>query len=119
MLNHMPEGGDASHFQQILSDPNFDIFYQAPVLTVICNNVDSPWAIEDCSLAAENFMLAARGAGLGTCWIGFAQKWLGTQEGKAALRIPEAYVPVAPLILGHPASEPPAVPRKEPEIRWM
>jgi nitroreductase len=39
---------------------------------------ESPWAVETCSLAAENLMLAARAAGLGTCWIGFAQKWLVT-----------------------------------------
>ena len=118
MLNNLPEGPAAAHFQQLLSDPNFDIFYHAPVLAVISNKVESPWAVEDCSLAAENFMLAARAAGLGTCWIGFAQKWLGTREGKAALGIPDTYVPVAPLIVGHPASEPPPVPRKEPEIRW-
>jgi nitroreductase len=90
-----------------LSNANLDIFYQAPVLTVICNKVDRRWAIEDCSLAAENFMLAASGARLRTCWVGFAQKWLGTQVGKAMLEIPDAYVPVAPLILGHPASQPP------------
>jgi len=64
-------------------------------------------------------MLAARGAGLGTCWIGFSQGWLGTAEGKALLKLPAAYKPVAPIIVGHPKSVPPPVPRKEPEIRWV
>jgi nitroreductase len=59
-------------------------------------------------------MLAARGAGLGTCWIGFAQGWLGTPEGKALLKLPAAYKPAA-----HPKSAPPPIPRKEPEIRWI
>ncbi len=119
MLKTLPAGPMSHHFQQLLSDRDFDILYHAPVLIVISNTTESPWAVEDCALAAENLMLAAREAGLGTCWIGFAQKWLGTPEGKAALRLPAAYVPVAPLIAGYPKSAPPHVPRKEAEIRWM
>jgi nitroreductase len=107
------------HFQEILNDPNFDIFYGAPALIVISTVTHIPWAIEDSALAAENLMLAARGMGLGTCWIGFAQAWLGTPEGKAALKLPTSYVPVAPIIVGHPKSGPSPVPRKEPEIRWL
>jgi nitroreductase len=64
-------------------------------------------------------MLTARAAGLGTCWIGFAQAWLGTPEGQMALGLPANYVPVAPIIVGHPKSAPPPVPRREPEIRWV
>jgi len=107
------------HFQELLSNPQFDIFYHAPSLIVISAVAENPWAVQDCSLAAENLMLAARAAGLGTCWIGFAQTWLETPEGKAALNLPASYVPVAPIIVGHPKSAPPPVPRKEPEIRWV
>jgi nitroreductase len=107
------------HFHEILNDPNFDIFYHAPVLIVISSVAESPWAIENCTLAAENLMLAAHAAGLGTCWIGFAQTWLGTPEGKAALHLPAKYVPVAPIIVGHPKSATLPVPRKEPEIHWI
>ncbi len=119
MLRSTSIGLMSHHFQQILNDANFDIFYHAPVLIVISTVADIPWAVEDCALAAENLMLAARGANLGTCWIGFAQSWLGTPEGKALLKIPPAYRPVAPIIVGHPKSAPPAVPRKQPEIRWI
>ena len=85
------------------------------MLIVISAVAESPWAVEDCSLAAENLMLAASAAGLGTCWIGFAQAWLGTPEGKAALKLSETCVPVAPIIVGHPKSPAPAVPRKIPD----
>ena len=72
MLKTLPAGPMSHRFQQLLSDPDFDIFYHAPVLIVISSTADNPWAIEDCSLAAENLMLAAAGGtGLGTCWIGF------------------------------------------------
>jgi nitroreductase len=64
-------------------------------------------------------MLAAPPPGLGSCWSGFAQGWLGTADGKAALKLPASYKPVAPIIVGHPKSPPPPVPRKEPEIRWL
>ena len=119
MLRSSPIGLVSHHFDQILNDPNFDIFYHAPVLIVISTVTEIPWAVEDCALAAENLMLTARAAGLGTCWIGFSQAWLGTPEGKAVLNLPAAYKPVAPIIVGHPKSAPPPVPRKEPEISWI
>ncbi|HUN95782.1 MAG TPA: nitroreductase [Bradyrhizobium sp.] len=119
MIKNTPMGLVSHHFDQILHDPSFDIFYHAPTLIVICTTSEIPWAVEDCALAAENLMLAARAAGLGTCWIGFAQAWLGTPEGKAALTLPTAYTPVAPIIVGHPKSAPAPVVHNEPEIRWL
>jgi len=118
MLRTSPAAA-SHHFQELLSDPKFDIFYHAPVLVLISSVTESPWAVENCSLAAENLMLAACAAGLGTCWIGFAQAWLGTADGKAALGFPASSVPIAPIIIGHPKSTPPPIPRKEPEIRWI
>ena len=47
-------------------------------------------------------MLAAYGIGLGTCWIGFAQSYLNTEEGKGSLGLPASWTPVAPIIVGHP-----------------
>jgi nitroreductase len=119
LLARPPRGVAAHHFQQRLSDPAFDIFYHAPALIVISSVTDDQWAVENCTLAAENLMLAACADGLGTCWIGFAQMWLATAAGKAALGVPASYLPVAPIIVGHPQGSPPAVPRKPPEIRWI
>ena len=119
MLNTTPTGLLSHHFQEILNDANFDIFYHAPALIVISSVVDSPWKVENCALAAQNLMLTARSVGLGTCWIGFAETWLRTPEGKAALKLPPDYAPVAPIIVGHPKTEPPPVPRKVPEISWI
>lgn len=119
MLKTTPVGLMSHHFGEVLNDTTFDIFYHAPTLILISAVADMPWAVEDCALAAENLMLAARGAGLGSCWIGFAQNWLATPEGKALLKLPAAYKPVAPIIVGHPQSPPPPIPRKEPEIRWV
>lgn len=119
MLRTSPAALLSHHFQEILNNPKFHIFYHAPALILISSVAESHWTVENCALAAENLMLSARAAGLGTCWIGFAQTWLETAEGKAALNLPAAYVPVAPIIVGHPKSAPPPVPRKEPDIHWI
>lgn len=119
MVRTTPVGLMSHHFNEILNDQSFDIFYHAPVLILISTVADIPWAVEDCALAAENLMLMARAARLGSCWIGFAQGWLGTPEGKTLLKLPAAYKPVAPIIVGHPKAAPPPVARKEPEIRWI
>lgn len=114
-----PVGVPPHHLHELLEDPNFDVLYRAPALIVISSTSRGPWAVENCALAAENLMLAARAAGLGTCRIGFAQAWLGTAEGKATINLPQDCLPVAPIIVGHPKSFPEAVPRKVPDIRWI
>ena len=119
MLKTTPAGLLSHHFKEILDDPKFQVFYHAPVLIVIASVAEGPWAVIDCSLAAENLMLAARAAGLGTCWIGFAQSWLATPQGKMALNLPATYLPVAPIIVGHPQAFPPPGPRKTPEVWWI
>lgn len=108
--------------EQLLShlrNPEFQIFYHAPALVVISADNAGLWAIEDCALAAQNLMLAAYAAKLGSCWIGFAQKFLGTEVGKSLIRCPSKWVPIAPIIIGHPAAPVAPVPRKEPIIEWI
>jgi len=119
MLATLPAGYHAEHLRSRLESPGFHIFYHAPVLIVISAMAAGPWIVEDCALAAENLMLAATAAGLGTCWIGFAQGYLNTPEGKKALGLPDRWVTVAPIIVGHPKGPVAPVPRKKPEVRWV
>lgn len=107
------------HLHTSLADPQSQIFHGAPVLIVISATAQAPWVVEDCALAAENLMLCAFAHGLGSCWIGLAQRWLNTVDGKAALSIAVETVPVAPIIVGHPKRFPPPVPRQAPRIRWI
>jgi nitroreductase len=110
-------GRDSDLFRSSLTDRDFHIFYRAPVLILISAREKGPWIVENCSLAAENMMLVAHSLGLGTCWIGFAQGYLNTREGKELLGLPIAAVPVAPIIVGHPKSIPFDVARKVPDVR--
>ena len=110
------------HFDRMrlrLIDPNFQIFYHAPVLILISGVTQRNWIVEDCALAAENLMLAAYAVGLGSCWIGFAQDFLNTAAGKHLVDLPAACVPVAPIIVGHPRAAPAGVPRNPPVVRWI
>ncbi len=118
MLRTSPAALASPHFNAILNNPEFDIFYHAPALIVI-SAANGPWIVEDCALAAQNLMLAACAAGLGTCWIGFAQGWLASREGKSILKLDESIVPVAPIIVGHPKDGTPAVPRKRAVVDWL
>jgi nitroreductase len=119
LLTTPPQNLTLHRLHELRNDPDFDIFYHAPVLIVIASATESRWAVENCALAAENLMLAACAEGLGTCWIGLSQGWLATIEGKAALGLPAACLPVAPIIVGRPKSPSPAIPRKAPQIRWI
>lgn len=119
MLRTPLTGIPPHRIHELLNDPHFDIFYQAPALIVISSIAEGQWTIENCSLAAENLMLTACELALGTCWIGFAQAWLGTADGKAAIGIPANFVPVAPIIVGHPKATPHGVSREEPRINWI
>ena len=82
MLAALPASPHPEHFQSLLDDPSFQIFYHAPVLILISATAEGAWIVEDYALAAENLMLSAYAAGLGSCWIGFAQSFLSTPEGR-------------------------------------
>jgi nitroreductase len=101
-------------------DPDFNIFYNASTLILVCANKDEASREADCYLACENLMLAAYGMGLGTCPIGLAWEALRTDEMKRKLGIPKCYTPVLPIIVGYPAAEPPPTLRNPPQVlSWI
>jgi nitroreductase len=100
----------------LIAHPEFNIFYDAGTLVVICARASGPFVAADCWLAAENLMLGACTMGLGTCPIGFAVPVLNRAEVKAELGIPAEGIAVAPIIVGVPSGDPPPSTRKDPEI---
>lgn len=108
-----------SGFRDHLAAPDFNIFYDAPVLIVICATDPDPMAAQSVCLAAENLMLAARALDLGSCWIGFAEAWLSRPEARDKLKIPATHTPLAPIIVGHALRWPEAPARHSPRIVWI
>ncbi len=88
-----------------LESPNFDIFYGAETLIVICRHDEEGFNPEgDCYLAAQNLMLAAHAMGLASCPIGFAGEILQSLAFREELAIPPDYWPALPIIVGHAKS---------------
>jgi nitroreductase len=110
---HLDRG---AHGLEAFSQPEFNVFYDAGTLIVICAKPMGPFVVADCWLAAENLMLAAHALGLGTCVIGSAVGALNAAEAKRELGIPADSTAVAPLIVGRPRGEGSATTRKPPEI---
>lgn len=101
-------------------DADFNIFYNAGTLMVIYGKPLGEFVAADCWLAAQNVMLAAYGANLGSCVIGFAVPALNTAEWKKKLEIPEDMTAYAPIIVGCLAGETPRTSRKPPEVLcWL
>lgn len=100
----------------IISQPGFNVFYDAGTLIVICARSSGKFETADCWLAAENLMLCAHAMGLGTCVIGFAVAALNLPEVKQELGIPAGSTAVAPIIVGVPRDAPHRVVRKAPQV---
>lgn len=116
MLDQMGDVPAMKIYRTMLSNPDFNIFYGAPVLVLIFGSQNAFTYINDCSMAALNLMLAAWDRGIGSCWIGFARGYCGTTAYMKELNIPEGYELVAPVILGYPAVPPGRVARKDIKI---
>lgn len=117
MRDSAAEHPELAGLRGMLASPAFNIFYNAPALIVVCATTPDEMALKDCCLAAGNLMLAATAMGLGTCWIGLAEAWLNSVEGKAALGVPATYRAVAPIIVGRPKDAPETTARRDPEVR--
>ena len=114
---HLDRGGHAS---DSFARPEFDIFYEAGTLIVICGTSTGPLVEADCWLSAENRMPAAGAMELGTCVIGSAGPRLNTDQVKRELGIAADGSAIVPIVVGTPADVAPATTRKEPHIlTWL
>jgi len=104
------------HSFDVVNQPEFNIFYNAGTLIIICAKATRPFAEADCWLAAENLMLVACAMGLGTCVIGSALLALSNSEVKSLLGIPAEFEAVAPIVVGYPNGDTAASKRKKPQI---
>jgi nitroreductase len=105
--------------RQMLDDRSYVLFHHAPALVIVLAKSSDSQSAEDCCLAAEILMLAAREEGLGTCWIGLARPWLDLAATKRELALPEQYRVVAPIVLGYPKAWPESHGRNPAEIHWI
>lgn len=122
----LADGGDhthqhvATHETDQFTTSEFNVFYNASTLIIICGKPMGTFVVADCWLAAQNLMLDACGRGLGSCVIGLAVTALNTPKWKKELGIPSEITAIAPMIIGVPANETPTVLRRLPEVlAWL
>lgn len=116
-----PTNKDTAELITLVSDPQFNIFYGAPVLVLIFARpgADSPEI--DCALAAENMMLGGRSLGLGSCWIGLASV-LGSDKGLMnGFGVPEGHRLMSQLIFGYPVEKEIMAPERNEDVivKWI
>jgi len=117
-LAHDPTAA-AVHQRQHLAPPEFSLLYHAPALVLVVAMLSEEQADEDCCLAANAFMLAARDTGIGTCWIGFVRPWFNQPGIKKEFGIPDTARVVAPIVLGYPTEWPVFNGRNPAKIHWL
>jgi len=107
--------GPLSGYKQVLEDPGFNVFYNAPGLVYIAGPRDVRTVTVDCTLAAAYFMLSAADRGLGTCWVDLGS--VIRDEGlRREIGLPPDHAIVATLIIGYPVHVPAPTPRLGPVI---
>jgi nitroreductase len=116
LIRALPDVGDDENIVALkkrLLDPNFNIFHNAPLLIFVAG-VKSPYAVYDCSMAAQNMMLAAYTLGIGSCWIGTAVPAANDSNVKQRLGVSEYLDVHAAVIFGYPKGGFPKAPPKRP-----
>jgi nitroreductase len=111
--------GMSGAFRELLESPGYSIFYHAPTVIMVVGKTDSRFREIDCSLCAENLMLAAHALGIGSCWIGSTEVAYDNKELIAGFRIPEGYSPVGTIAFGYPAEKPEAHDKHAPKVTWV
>lgn len=107
--------------QKLAASPDFDT-WRGATCAIIVSGDDSEFAAYDCSNAAQNMSVAAKSLGLGTRYMVSFKVDMNNpehQELMKALEIPDGYIPLVALSLGHPAETPVHIPRKTHCVNYV
>lgn len=106
---------------RLVSDPQFNIFYDAPVLVLIFSRPGADSPEFGCAMAAENMMLGARSLGIGSCWIGLASVLGSDKELMKKVGAPEGHRLMSQVIFGYPVKKDIIAPERSKDVvlRWI
>jgi len=95
------------------------IFYSAPLVIFILGDKDNHWSTIDCSLAAENMMLAAKSLGIASCPIGMARYIKDEKDFIEKLDFSENYELILTLVFGYADEKPAIKERNKDVVKWV
>jgi nitroreductase len=121
MISLMKDAHDgmSDGFRKLLMSPGYSIYYHAPTVIMVIGKTGSRFREIDCSLAAENMMLAAHALGIGSCWIGSSEVAYENKDLMAGFRIPEGYSPVGTIVFGYPEEKPEVHDKHPANVTWV
>ncbi|MDR1514780.1 MAG: nitroreductase family protein [Synergistaceae bacterium] len=93
-------------FRTRVTKPEYTVNYGAPAFIIISGDPVWATAINDCSLAAGNIMIAAHSLGLGSCWINQPGAVCDVPQFRSLLTelgVPQNYKVYACVCIGYPA----------------
>jgi len=100
-------------------NPNSRVGNGASVAIAVCGSLENglpgkgrEYWVHDCSAAAMNILLAAKGLGLGAVWTGVYPMDARISSVRGILKIPERYMPLCLIPIGYPAESP------TPKDKW-
>ncbi len=92
---------------------------QAPLGILVCGDTTLEkhpgYWIQDCSAATQNLLLAAHALGLGAVWTGVHPREERSRSFRDLLKLPDHIMPLAFIVIGHPAERPQPQDRFRPE----
>jgi nitroreductase len=106
-----------ARYKKRMAVKDFSIFYHAPCVIIILGRTEAFAYQNDCSMAAQNLMLAASSMNIGSCWVGMMNVLNKDEWFRKKFEIPDNYAVVAPIALGYFENKDiPIIGRKAPEI---
>ncbi|MFX1272368.1 MAG: nitroreductase family protein [Promethearchaeota archaeon] len=80
-----------------------ELFYDAPAVVIVHTRDTLGMGRNETGIAVAHGMIAAEVLGLGTCWIGYAQKVMNNSGGvRKAAGIPSGHIVTGVFVVGHP-----------------
>lgn len=118
-LKNAKRVGMTQKYLDMVGEEGFSIFYNAPCVLFVLGKNEAPFSDVDCSLCAQNVMLAAHSYGIATCWIGSARHLEKNPALVEELGFPDGYHLVSSLVLGYPDENPATPLRPGPSVNWI
>ena len=94
--------------------PYAKMLNEATLCIVVCGDKANKYAVQDCSAATQNILLAAAGLGLGSVWLGVHPNPEREPQVAQLFDIPDSHFPLCLIAIGHPAEQKPPADRYDP-----
>lgn len=86
--------------------PYSEMLKEAPLAILVCGDLgiqkQEGYAVQDCSAAAQNILLAAHAKGLGAVWLGIYPREQRISGIRKLLGLPQRVLPISLIALGYP-----------------